>query len=43
MQFVGDIKVGIFVGVDKFGNKFYENMDEFFCMFQVFIFGIYIG
>ncbi|KAK0666420.1 NADH ubiquinone oxidoreductase subunit NDUFA12-domain-containing protein [Cercophora samala] len=28
LNYIGDTKAGTLVGVDKFGNKFYENMDE---------------
>ncbi|KAL1840062.1 hypothetical protein VTJ49DRAFT_838 [Mycothermus thermophilus] len=28
LQYIGDTKAGVLVGVDKFGNKFYENKDE---------------
>ncbi|KAJ5689134.1 hypothetical protein N7462_003526 [Penicillium macrosclerotiorum] len=28
MQNIGDTKAGTLVGVDRFGNKFYENMEE---------------
>ncbi|KAK1766268.1 NADH ubiquinone oxidoreductase subunit NDUFA12-domain-containing protein [Phialemonium atrogriseum] len=28
INYIGDTKAGTLVGVDKFGNKFYENNDE---------------
>ncbi|CAL5871815.1 uncharacterized protein PFLUO_LOCUS6068 [Penicillium psychrofluorescens] len=28
MQYIGDTKAGTLIGVDRFGNKFYENMEE---------------
>jgi len=28
LQYIGDTKAGVLIGTDKFGNKFYENMDE---------------
>ena len=27
---IGDTKYGVLVGVDQFGNKYYENKDEIF-------------
>ncbi|KAK3374205.1 NADH ubiquinone oxidoreductase subunit NDUFA12-domain-containing protein [Lasiosphaeria ovina] len=28
LNYIGDTKAGVLVGVDKFGNKFYENNEE---------------
>ncbi|KAF2858148.1 putative NADH-ubiquinone oxidoreductase subunit B17.2 [Piedraia hortae CBS 480.64] len=28
LQYIGDTKFGTIVGTDKFGNKYYENIDE---------------
>ncbi|KAL2814598.1 NADH ubiquinone oxidoreductase subunit NDUFA12-domain-containing protein [Aspergillus granulosus] len=28
MQYIGDTKAGTLIGTDRFGNKFYENMEE---------------
>ncbi|KAL1995204.1 hypothetical protein VTN49DRAFT_1391 [Thermomyces lanuginosus] len=28
MQYIGDTKAGTLVGVDRFGNKYYENREE---------------
>ncbi|CAG8670327.1 110_t:CDS:2, partial [Acaulospora morrowiae] len=30
MLYIGDIKAGTLVGVDKFGNKYYENNEEIY-------------
>lgn len=28
MQYIGDTKAGTHVGTDRFGNKYYENLEE---------------
>ncbi|KAL4928682.1 complex I NDUFA12 subunit family protein [Aspergillus undulatus] len=28
MQYIGDTKAGTLIGVDRYGNKYYENMEE---------------
>ncbi|KAJ9143811.1 hypothetical protein NKR23_g6278 [Pleurostoma richardsiae] len=28
LQYIGDTKAGTLIGTDKFGNKYYENMEE---------------
>jgi hypothetical protein len=28
MHYIGDTKAGTLIGVDRFGNKFYENLAE---------------
>ncbi|RMZ83632.1 hypothetical protein DV738_g861, partial [Chaetothyriales sp. CBS 135597] len=28
MLYIGDTKAGVFVGQDRFGNKYYENLEE---------------
>jgi len=28
LQYIGDTKAGTLIATDRFGNKFYENMDE---------------
>ena len=28
MQYMGDTKAGVLVGKDRWGNKFYENLEE---------------
>ncbi|KAL2163052.1 hypothetical protein VTH06DRAFT_6888 [Thermothelomyces fergusii] len=28
LNYIGDTKAGTLIGIDKFGNKFYENKDE---------------
>ncbi|PSN71572.1 NDUFA12-domain-containing protein [Corynespora cassiicola Philippines] len=28
MQYIGDTKAGAFIGADKYGNKYYENLEE---------------
>lgn len=28
LQHIGDTKAGIFVGADRFGNKYFENSEE---------------
>lgn len=30
---IGDTKAGTYIGTDRFGNKYYENMDELPCTF----------
>ncbi|CAI2173667.1 16577_t:CDS:2 [Funneliformis geosporum] len=30
MMYIGDTKAGTLVGIDQFGNKYYENIEEFF-------------
>jgi hypothetical protein len=45
MMYIGDTKAGTLVGIDKFGNKYYENKEELFGMSSnyyscLFLFGI---
>lgn len=28
MQYIGDTKYGVLVGTDRYGNKYYENLEE---------------
>jgi hypothetical protein len=28
MQYIGDTKAGTLIGIDRYGNKFYENLKE---------------
>lgn len=28
MQYIGDTKAGTLIGVDRYGNKFFENIEE---------------
>ncbi len=32
MQYIGDTKAGTYIGTDKYGNKYYENLEELPCM-----------
>ena len=35
MQYIGDTKAGTYIATDKFGNKYYENLeDELPCTFH---------
>ena len=28
MQYIGDTKAGTFIGADRYGNRYYENLEE---------------
>ena len=36
MLYIGDTRAGTLVGIDQFGNKYYENLEEIFGTFFFF-------